>query len=77
MPVPAPSVGMAALAGGNLGFTWNAMTGLVYQVQYKTNLAQPGWLNLGAPIPGTNVFVTASDAVGANPQRFYRLSILP
>ena len=77
MPVPAPSVGMAALSGGNLGFTWNAMTGLVYQVQYKTNLAQPGWLNLGAPIPGTNVFVTASDAVGANPQRFYRLSILP
>ncbi|MGD0614039.1 MAG: protease pro-enzyme activation domain-containing protein [Verrucomicrobiota bacterium] len=77
MRVPATSVQMAAKTGGTFGFTWNAMTGLVYQVQYKTNLAQTGWINLGGTIPGTNSTLTTSDAIGTNPQRFYRLSILP
>ena len=76
-PVPMPSVQITAQGGGNLGLTWNAMTGLVYQVQYKTNLAQSSWVNLGSPVPGTNSFLTSSDTIGSNPQRFYRLSILP
>ena len=77
MPVPVPSVQMAATTGSTIGFTWNAMTGLVYQVQYKTNLAQTGWINLGGAIPGTNSTLRTSDAIGIDPQRFYRLSILP
>ena len=77
MPVPVPSVQMAATTGSTIGFTWNAMTGLVYQVQYKTNLAQTGWINLGGAIPGTNSTLRTSDAIGTDPQRFYRLSILP
>ena len=77
MPVPVPSVQMAAKIGSTIGFTWNAMTGLVYQVQYKTNLAQTGWINLGGAIPGTNSTLRTSDAIGTDPQRFYRLSILP
>lgn len=77
MPVPVPSVQIAATTSSTIGFTWNAMTGLVYQVQYKTNLAQTGWINLGGAIPGTNSTLTTSDAIGTDPQRFYRLSILP
>ena len=77
MPVPLPSVQMSATTGSTIGFTWNAMTGLVYQVQYKTNLAQTGWINLGGAIPGTNSTLRTSDAIGIDPQRFYRLSILP
>src|SRR5262249_15569140 len=30
--------------------TWNTTTGFVYQVQYKTNLLEANWLNLGSAI---------------------------
>jgi hypothetical protein len=46
-------------------------------LQYKTNLVQPGWISLGSPITATNNALSASDSIGPNPQRFYRLSVLP
>jgi hypothetical protein len=48
----------------------------VYQVQYKTNLFQPGWLDLGTPITATNGTMTASDLMTSS-QRFYRIILLP
>jgi len=54
--------------------SWNAVTGLVYQVQYKTNLFQTNWINLGAAITVTNTITTTiPDVIGADPQRFYRV----
>lgn len=77
VPVPVPSFLEVTTTNGTINFTWNAMTGLVYQVQYKTNLTQPNWIDLGSTIPGTTSFLNASDVIGPNAQRFYRLSILP
>jgi hypothetical protein len=62
---------------GTVSFTWNAMVGLSYQVQYKTNLTQPAWSDLGAPLVATNNTPSASDTTGPDPQRFYRLSVSP
>jgi hypothetical protein len=62
---------------GAINFSWYGMSNLVYQLQYKTNLAQPGWINLGGAITATNNALSASDSIGPNPQRFYRLSVLP
>ena len=55
------------------------MTGLVYQVQFKTNLLQTNWLNLGgASTAKTNTLtMTDTNALLSSPQRFYRLSVLP
>jgi hypothetical protein len=73
-----PPVFLVALSPGNaVGFTWNAMSGLAYQVQYTTNLSQPDWINLGGPIQATNGFLNASDTIGSGPHRFYRLFLLP
>ena len=57
----------------------NTTTGIVYQVQYKTNLLQNNWINLGNPITATGTTLTVSDtnAVSSSPQRFYRLQISP
>ena len=54
-------------------------TGLVYQVQYNTNLTQAGWLNLSAAFTATNFSTTSTDtnAAADSPQRFYRLMLLP
>ena len=76
-PVPAPPFQTVTAGAGTVSFTWNAMVGLSYQVQYKTNLTQPAWSDLGAPLVATNNTPSASDTTGPDPQRFYRLSVSP
>jgi subtilase family serine protease len=76
-PLPPPVFQSASAAGGTLSFSWNAVPGLHYQVQYKTNLSQLSWLNLNGTIPATNSTVTASDTIGPERQKFYRLTVVP
>jgi hypothetical protein len=58
-------------------FSWNSMFGLGYQVQYRTNLNQTGWINLGSPISATDFTMTFSDPISSDGQRYYRLLLLP
>jgi hypothetical protein len=46
-------------------------------VQYKTNLLQAIWNNLGGPITATGATLTISDtnALILSPHRFYRLML--
>jgi hypothetical protein len=62
---------------GSVTFTWSALPGRVYQVQFTSDLNQPAWSNLGGPITAANWTLTASDAIAPDPQRFYRLLLLP
>ncbi len=58
-------------------FEWNAVAGLRYQVQYKTNLFQTNWINLGKPLKAVTNTLTLSDtnALLHSPQRFYRFVV--
>jgi hypothetical protein len=56
-------------------FSWSAVSGSVYQPQYKTNLLDTNWLSLGGPITATNSTATATDPAPADPQRFYRVNL--
>ena len=80
IPIPATSFQPATVTAtnNNLKFTWNAMTGLVYQVQFKTNLLQANWTVLKS-ITATNTAITFVDTnpVAGFPQKFYRLLLLP
>ena len=78
-PIPVPAFQTATTTASTFDLTFGTMTGLVYQVQYKTNLLQTNWINLGKLLLATNTTLTVSDtnAVGASPQRFYRLSVFP
>lgn len=60
---------------GTVTFTWYTVPGQTYQVQYKTDLLQANWSNLGGPIIATNVSATAFDSI-SDPQRFYRVELL-
>jgi len=66
-------------AANNFQLFWNTSTGIVYQVQYKTNLLQTSWINLGgATTAKTNTLtMTDTNAFVASPWRFYRLLVLP
>jgi hypothetical protein len=79
MPIPVPAFKSATKTSSTFNLTWGTMTGLVYQVQYKTNLLQTNWINLGKPLVATNGNLTVSDtnAIGSSPQRFYRLMVSP
>jgi hypothetical protein len=54
---------------------WNSTPGVVYQIQYKTNLLQPDWINLGsATAAQTNTLtMTDTNAFQSSAQRFYRV----
>src|SRR5208282_6027042 len=43
-PVPVPAFQTATRTSSTFNLTWGTMTGLVYQVQYKTNLLQTNWI---------------------------------
>ncbi len=58
-------------------FTWSAVSNQTYQLQSATNLVAPNWVDLGSPIIATNNIVSATDAVGADGQRFYRVRLWP
>lgn len=67
-----------ATMNGNLQFAWDALTGLVYQVQFKTNLLQTNWTVLKS-LPATSTTVTFVDTnpITGSLQRFYRLQLQP
>jgi uncharacterized repeat protein (TIGR03803 family) len=77
MSAPAPVFQSVTETDGMIALTWSALAGQTYQLQFKTNLNQMSWNNLGSVITATNSTATALDAIGPDPQRFYRVKIGP
>ena len=77
MPAPVPAIQALAPVNGSIQLAWTALPGVQYQVQYKTNLTQTGWINLGGIITATKNPMTFSNNIGSDPQRFYRVVLLP
>ena len=79
-PVSSPLIKLAqkpAAKGADFNFTCSAVAGLHYQVQYKTNLFQTNWINLGKPlVAGTNTLtISDTNAFLHSPRRFYRFVV--
>lgn len=62
--VPAPVFQSATAAGGTVTFTWSAVAGVVYQLQYSTDLAQGNWSNWVSAITATNTVMSATISSG-------------
>lgn len=77
VPVPTPTIQTPSLVGGAFHLSWTALPGIQYQVQYRTNLIQTNWINLGGVITATANPTTFSDTNKLNTQRFYRVALLP
>jgi hypothetical protein len=63
--------------GGVMTFNWSAVAGQSYQLQYKTDLNQTNWNNLGSVTTASNTLASAFDTIGPDNQRFYRLMAVP
>jgi len=73
--VASPSARGVLRNAGNFQLVWNTSAGAVYQAQYKTNLCQTDWINLGSAITAgaDTLTMTDTNAFQLSPQRFYRL----
>jgi uncharacterized repeat protein (TIGR03803 family) len=79
LSVPMPAVFKTmTVTNGAATFTWSAVAGQTYQVQYATNLTAANWTILGKNIIPTNGVITTTDGpVAGIPQRFYRVVLFP
>jgi hypothetical protein len=68
----APQINSFSVSNQVARFTFTATTGLHYQVQYKTNLADVAWQNLGGQTTAGSTLVSISDPVTVT-QKFYRV----
>jgi hypothetical protein len=70
--------GTATLPGGGIvRLSFPVESGRTYQVEYKNALTDPEWLPLGSPILAAGDTLTVDEDLTDQPQRFYRLSVLP
>jgi hypothetical protein len=74
---PPPTIQSVSRSGNTINFSWVSAVGRSYQVQYKTDLTQVGWINLGSPITAISTVTSSSDTIGPDPRRFYRVALLP
>jgi hypothetical protein len=75
IPIALPQLQGLLKSGGTLSLSWNATPGLVYQVQYRMDLKQQAWQNLGNPVTAAGTSLTTSDVVNSGPERFYRVVV--
>jgi hypothetical protein len=71
--VIAPVFHPVILTNGQLILTWNTVSNGVYQLQYKTNLLQTNWVNIGGTITASNTILSATNPINTDNQRFYRV----
>jgi len=78
-PLAEPRFQTAWVSATSFNLAWIAAAGLSYQAQYKTNLLQGNWQNLGPAVTPNSGALTASDpnALQSSQQRFYRLVVAP
>jgi hypothetical protein len=77
VPIPAPALGILGENNGTLTLSWAAFPGLTYQVQYKNDLTQANWQNLGAAVVATNSSLLITDPINPATNRFYRVVVSP
>jgi hypothetical protein len=74
--IPPPVLQPLRLANGSAQLAWNSIPGQNYRLQYKPTLTATNWTDLLPDITATDTTVSATDAVGDAPQRFYRILVL-
>jgi subtilase family serine protease len=76
--VETPKIQTVTRTPVSFDFKFAASTGAFYQLQYKTNLAQPDWIDMGSPIwAETNSLKLTDTNIVNYPQKYYRMILVP
>ena len=77
-PIPLPEFQTLAKTANGIQLSWMTTPGLLYQVQYTTDLLHGNWVNMGNSFTASSYSATVNDnGAGASGQRFYRLMVAP
>jgi probable HAF family extracellular repeat protein len=74
-----PKIQSSNVSNGSFQFSWNTVNtypAVGYQVQTATNLTSANWINLGGVLPGTTSTLSATNTIGTDAQRFYRVLLV-
>lgn len=72
---PGPAVTITpSVNGANVNLSFPSVTGYTYRAQYKNNLTDANWTNLGSTTNGTGSTIVLTDT-HTLPNRFYRVSV--
>lgn len=72
-PVNPPRFQGVTSTKSGVTLTWVTLPGLIYQLQYTTNLLGGNWNLVGAAITATNTLTTVIDVQPTDQHRFYRV----
>jgi hypothetical protein len=72
-----PSFESIIQVGPSVILTWNSLTGRTYRLQYSEDLASNIWTDLPPDTTAMSTSSSATNEIGASPQRFYRVILLP
>jgi hypothetical protein len=67
---PGPTL---TISGNTVSMSFPTIPGKTYRVDYKNSLSDPVWIQLAPPMVAGTTSLGATDTLGANPQRFYRI----
>jgi hypothetical protein len=56
---------------------WSAIANTTYRVQYKSDFSEATWHDLAGDVVADADTASKTDAVGPDPQRFYRILVSP
>jgi uncharacterized repeat protein (TIGR03803 family) len=65
------------MSNGAATLTWNSFPNGIYRVEYKSALSDLSWVPLIQRVTATDQTITIVDTQAADPQRFYRVALLP
>jgi hypothetical protein len=74
VPVASPVSLNASLIGSTMALSFSTGTGFSYQVQYKDDLTEETWKNLGTALTGNGAVQSVNDQATGT-KRFYRVQI--
>jgi uncharacterized repeat protein (TIGR03803 family) len=65
------------LSNSVASFTWNSFPEGIYRVDYKSSLSDTAWVPLIQRVTATDLTITIFDNFATDPQRLYRVALLP
>ncbi len=75
--VPPPAVQSATITSGIITLNWSAIPNLTYQFQSASDLNNPNWTDIGAPVTASGTLMSTTEPVPAVSQQFYRIILPP
>ena len=58
---------------GHVVLGFDTIAGRTYRIEWKDNLDDAMWTQLGSNVTAVSATLTVQDNLGANPHRFYRI----